>query len=79
MDEEISYLRKIGEQVEANSEYLGALHQFLEKRKLEVEAECRAINELQRQMQINTSEIERMSKRLREVRAKLWSSEVVSS
>ena len=67
MDEEISYLRKIAEQVEANSEYLGALHQFLEGRKLEVEAECRAINELQKQVQINTSEIQRLSRRLHDV------------
>ena len=56
--DEFSARAKLAKQVELNTDYIGALHGFLEKRAVELETEGVELRRMQKQIAINESEIE---------------------
>jgi len=56
--DEFSARAKLAKQVELNTDYIGALHEFLEKRAVELETESKELNRMRKQIAINESEIE---------------------
>jgi len=56
--DEFSARAKLAKQVELNTDYIGALHEFLEKRAVDLETENKELNRMRKQIAINESEIE---------------------
>ena len=60
--DEFSARAKLAKQVELNTDYIGALHGFLEKRAVELETEGVELRRMQKQIAINESEIKTLWK-----------------